>query len=94
MATNDDNYTNLYFLSLTKLTVLVRSQVRGSQSLQGTLEYRQEDTMPSPSSVVLDNFDKDDSMKNDVTQYVEKAPTNTVPITKKAKLNGNLTWRS
>ena len=57
MATNDDNDTDLYFLSLTKLTVLVLSQVRGSQSLHGTLEYRQEDTMPRPSSVVLDNFD-------------------------------------
>ena len=90
MATNDDNYTDLYFLSLTKLTVLVRSQVRGSQSLQGTLEYRQEDTIPSPSSVVLDNFDIDVSMKNDVAQYVEKAPTNAFPLTIK-RLNCNLT---
>ena len=85
-----NNYTDLYFLSLTKLTVLVRSQVRGSQSLQGTLEYRQEDTMPSPSSVVLDNFYIDDSMKNDVAQYVEKAPTNAFPLTIK-RLNCNLT---
>ena len=65
-----NNYTDLYFLSLTKLTVLVRSQVRGSQSLQGTLEYRQEDTIPSPSSVVLDNFDIDVEQCTGVTYYI------------------------
>ena len=75
MATNDDNDTDLYFLSLTKLTVLVLSQVRGSQSLQGTLEYRQEDTMPRPSSVVLDNFDTDVEWRSTVCGESAHFPT-------------------